>query len=62
MKWCIRIVMDPAPRWLMSDEGVTISAGVPTIWQGLKAAYEANPRLDFSGLERDLRARRRPFP
>ena len=46
--------MDPARlAKLMSDEGVTISAGVPTIWQGLKAAYEANPAgFDFSKLER----------
>ncbi len=57
--------MDPARlAKLMSDEGVTISAGVPTIWQGLKAAYEANPAgFDFSNLERvTCGARRRPFP
>ena len=50
--------MDPARlAKLMSDEGVTISAGVPTIWQGfLKAAYEANPAgFDFSKLERVTR-------
>ena len=36
--------MDPARLLqLMVDEGVSISAGVPTIWQGVKAAYEANP-------------------
>ena len=28
---------------LMQDEEVTISAGVPTIWQGVRAALEANP-------------------
>ncbi len=38
---------------LMADERVTISAGVPTIWQGVKAAVEANPNAyDFSALER----------
>ena len=36
--------MDPARLLqLMVDEGVSISAGVPTIWQGVKAAYEAHP-------------------
>ncbi|CAN0539710.1 unnamed protein product, partial [Scytosiphon promiscuus] len=24
-------------------EGVTLSAGVPTVWQGIKGLYEANP-------------------
>ena len=28
---------------LMDDEKVTVSAGVPTIWQGLKAEIEQNP-------------------
>jgi fatty-acyl-CoA synthase len=38
---------------LMHDEGVTISAGVPTIWQGVKAALEANPgNYDLSRLSR----------
>jgi len=38
---------------LMAQEGVTISAGVPTIWQGVKAAYEAQPSAyDFSKLQR----------
>ena len=38
---------------LMSDEGVTISAGVPTIWQGVKAITEAQPGVyDLSKLER----------
>ena len=37
----------------MAAEGVTISAGVPTIWQGIKAAYEANPgKYDLSKLSR----------
>ena len=36
--------MDPARLLrLMVDEGVTLSAGVPTIWQGVKAVYEADP-------------------
>jgi len=38
---------------LMSDEGVTISAGVPTIWQGVKAIHEAEPGVyDLSKLDR----------
>ena len=38
---------------LLVDEKVTISAGVPTIWQGVRATYEANPNAyDFSTLER----------
>ena len=46
--------MDPARLLqLMVDEGVTLSAGVPTIWQGVKAVYEANPdAYDTSGLSR----------
>jgi len=38
---------------LMVSEGVTISAGVPTIWQGVKGLYEANPdKYDLSKLSR----------
>ncbi len=38
---------------LLADEKVSISAGVPTIWQGARAAYEANPNAyDFSVLDR----------
>jgi fatty-acyl-CoA synthase len=38
---------------LMMDEGVTISAGVPTIWQGIKGLIEARPgHFDFSALRR----------
>jgi len=38
---------------LMADEGVTISAGVPTIWQGVKSIMEAQPGVyDLSKLER----------
>lgn len=38
---------------LMADEGVTISAGVPTIWQGVKGLYEQNPgTYDLSALSR----------
>ena len=38
---------------LMASEGVTISAGVPTIWQGVKAAVEAAPDAhDLSALSR----------
>ena len=36
--------MDPARLLdLMVTEGVTVSAGVPTIWQGIKGLYEAQP-------------------
>ncbi len=46
--------MDPARLVrLMADEKVTLSAGVPTIWQGVKSAIEANPdAYDLSSLER----------
>ena len=46
--------MDPARiAQLMSDEKVTISAGVPTIWQGMKVLIEKEPQsYDFSSLER----------
>ncbi len=38
---------------LLAGERVTISAGVPTIWQGVRAAIEANPgRWDLSELNR----------
>ena len=38
---------------LMAEERVTLSAGVPTIWQGVKAAVEADPAAyDFSALSR----------
>ena len=38
---------------LMVEEDVTISAGVPTIWQGVRAALEANPgKFDLSKLSR----------
>ena len=38
---------------LMVDEEVTISAGVPTIWQAVKGILEANPdRYDLSKLTR----------
>jgi fatty-acyl-CoA synthase len=46
--------MDPARILeLMSSEGVTISAGVPTIWQGIKSIVEANPNAaNLSKLDR----------
>ena len=46
--------MDPARLVaLMAEERVTLSAGVPTIWQGVKAAIEANPdQYDLSALSR----------
>ena len=38
---------------LMVAEDVTVSAGVPTIWQGVKAIYEAEPaKYDLSKLSR----------
>jgi acyl-CoA synthetase (AMP-forming)/AMP-acid ligase II len=38
---------------LMEQEEVTISAGVPTIWQGVRAALTANPdKYDLSSLDR----------
>ena len=38
---------------LIEAESVTVSAGVPTIWQGVKAVIEANPgRYDLSRLDR----------
>jgi fatty-acyl-CoA synthase len=38
---------------LFESEGVTLSAGVPTIWQGVRAQLEAQPkRWDLSKLER----------
>jgi len=46
--------MDPARMLdLMVSEEVSLSAGVPTIWQGIKGIYEANPdAYDLSKLER----------
>jgi fatty-acyl-CoA synthase len=46
--------MDPVRLLeLLASERVTVSSGVPTIWQGVKAAYEANPsRYDLSALSR----------
>ena len=46
--------MDPARLiQLIADEEVTVSAAVPTIWQGVKAVYEADPkRFDLSSLSR----------
>ena len=38
---------------LMSEEGVSLSAGVPTIWQGLRAEIESNPNTyNLSRLQR----------
>ncbi len=46
--------MDPAKLVaLMVEEEVTISAGVPTIWQGVRAVLEANPKkYDITKLSR----------
>ena len=38
---------------LMAAEGVTLSAGVPTVWQGVKGVVEADPQaFDLSALSR----------
>ena len=38
---------------LMAAEGVTLSAGVPTVWQGVKGVVEADPHaFDLSALSR----------
>lgn len=48
-----RFMVPDAFLKLMHEEEVTISAGVPTIWQGVKAALEAEPdKYDLSKLER----------
>ena len=46
--------MDPARLiQLIAEEEVTVSAAVPTIWQGVRAVYEADPkRFDLSSLRR----------
>ncbi|MFT7653270.1 MAG: acyl-CoA synthetase (AMP-forming)/AMP-acid ligase II [Limisphaerales bacterium] len=46
--------MDPARLLdLMISEDVTVSAGVPTIWQGIKGLYEATPDdFDLQSLSR----------
>ena len=46
--------MDPARLLkLLVAEGVTLSAGVPTIWQGVKGLVEANPdAYDLANLSR----------
>lgn len=48
-----RFMVPDAFLQLMHEEAVTISAGVPTIWQGVKAVLEANPdKYDLSRLTR----------
>ena len=48
-----RFMIPDAFLRLMQDEEVTISAGVPTIWQGVKATLEANPgKYDISTVTR----------
>ncbi len=48
-----RFMIPDAFLRLMQDEEVTLSAGVPTIWQGVKAALEANPgKYDISSVGR----------
>ena len=48
-----RFMVPDAFLQLMHDEEVTISAGVPTIWQGVRALLEANPdKYDLSKLTR----------
>lgn len=46
-----RFMVPDAFLKLMDEEEVTISAGVPTIWQGVKAVLEAEPnKYDLSNL------------
>ena len=48
-----RFMVPDAFLKLMQEEEVTISAGVPTIWQGVKAALEADPdKYDLSKVTR----------
>lgn len=48
-----RFMIPDAFLRLMQNEDVTLSAGVPTIWQGVKAALEANPgKYDISSVAR----------
>ncbi len=48
-----RFMVPDAFLRLMHEEQVSISAGVPTIWQGVKAALDANPgKYDLSKLTR----------
>ena len=48
-----RFMIPDAFLQLMQNEDVTLSAGVPTIWQGVKAALEANPgKYDISSVAR----------
>lgn len=48
-----RFMTPPSFLQLMHDENVTISAGVPTIWQGVRAALTAEPtKYDLSQLTR----------
>ena len=43
---CCWVVAEPGDVLKMfTDEGVTFSAGVPTIWQGIRTALEADPSL-----------------
>jgi fatty-acyl-CoA synthase len=48
-----RFMVPDAFLKLMHEEEVTISSGVPTIWQGVKALLEASPeKFDLSNLQR----------
>ena len=48
-----RFMTPPSFLQLMHEEKVTISAGVPTIWQGVRAALTAEPsKYDLSNLTR----------
>ena len=48
-----RFMDPPSILDLIASEGVTVSAGVPTIWQGARTAIEAEPdRWDLSKLQR----------
>ena len=44
---------DPEPvAKLIDEEGVTLSAGVPTIWLGMAEYLEENPDVDISNIDR----------
>ncbi len=49
--FCGPMMDGPSICQLLADEKVTVTAGVPTIWMGVKAELEANPgKYDLSSL------------
>ncbi|HET9691933.1 MAG TPA: long-chain fatty acid--CoA ligase [Acidimicrobiales bacterium] len=45
-----RFLQGPPVAAMIEQAGVTLAAGVPTIWQGLLAHVEANPGVDLSSV------------